>query len=138
MPTPVPHLFFGNAWAWFPKGHPQNWQRRVSMRRRPEEDGADIIRGGLEPVKWAMQVRLLMADILSAETMIRRWEALAGQVADLHMLVDIPWHFGGVCLFAVNLAKGPIKVEAATDGTTQYMVWLDLIFAHVVAATPVV
>jgi len=136
MATPVPHVFFGNAWAWFPLGFPRNWQRQVSMRRRPEEDGADIIRSGLTPVLWASQVTLLAVDILSANAFIRRWEALTGEVRDLHLLVGIPWHLSGVCLHNAYLVAGPKKVEAATDGVTQFVAKMSLTLGRVASVTP--
>ena len=136
MAIPYPDLRFGNAGAWYPNGVPRTYAYTGSLRRRPEDTGADVVRFGRTPRPWTHRAVLLATTLSGAYNQLARWDAEQWQVRTLYRN-DLPFSDGsGVCLQNVAVIWGPKRVYSASDWATNWITSLQLTFMRVSETTP--
>lgn len=128
------HMYFGKANASYPKGFPQNWSAYTSLRRRPDEDGADVIVFGLKPNNWSTQAVLLTDTLADAHRAVQQWRDSIGAVRDLVLSDPGPATFAGTVLRAVTITYGPRRAHNATTGN--WITGVNLVFSRTAETSP--
>ena len=129
------HLYFGDAYCEYPMGAHVNWQTGVTLRRRPEQDGANSGTTGKMPRPYSIMAMLFSNTVAEMRYNMARWEAERGQTKTIHTTEPSPLKGDGVILLSVDPVSGIRRMANATNFAT-YFQWINLVFARVAETTP--
>ena len=130
-------LQFGIAACSYPRGPHVDWQTGVTLRRRPEQDGANVGPTGKEPRPWTIMAVIFGSNVAQIQNMMARWKSEKGNVRTLYTTEPVGMHGDGVSLLSVDPVTGIRRMINATNGAN-YMQWINLVFARVAETTPTV
>lgn len=123
----MPKIYFGDASGDYPKGFPENWGKFSSLRRRPEEDGADAVVFGNRPIAWATQVVIFGANYAALKRELSKWWSARSTKETLRLDDPGADQFPGVFLASVNNNWGPRRIFNASNSAA-FEMGLGLVF----------
>lgn len=129
------YLYFGNAYCEYPTGPMVDWQTQVALRRRPEQDGANVGIAGKAPRPFSIMAILFGNTVAQVKYYWNRWEAERGQVKTIHTTEPSPLRGDGAVLLSVDPVTAIRRITSATN-SANYMQWINLVFARVAETTP--
>lgn len=125
----MPGVYFGNASAEYPRGPVRNWQTGVTLRRRPEQQGADVGTFGKEPRRFAMPAIIFATTTVEIDAEEMKWEARVGERDTLYVDDSGVRKFPGITLVGVHKTTGVRRMVNATNSKNWYM-WITVVFAR--------
>lgn len=124
-----PAIVFGTATASYPRGPISDWQTGVTMRRRPEQHGADVGTFGKEPRSFALPAVLFGTTARAIWRLRERWEAQKGQRRTLYRSDADNETWPGMTLIDVFQTGGIRRILLASNGANYEQV-VTLVFAR--------
>jgi hypothetical protein len=127
---PDPRLTFSTGTAYYPIGEPSNWQLGLDLRRRPEQDGADVIKFGKEPTGFGINAVLFGATVAEIRANLRAWEALKGETDTLVITGTAAGEAPGIMLAGIAPNGALVPLIGASNGAS-YLLRIVLAFMRV-------
>ena len=124
------YIYFGNAVAEYPRGSVRNWQIGIELRKRPEEDGADSIEFGNDPMPSVIQCVLFGATVAAVRAAVQKWIAEKGDIHTVRFTGATAGTGVGVMLLEID-DSAPIQRVLGATNSASYMMRIGLAFARV-------